>query len=349
MSLLASNRPRGFTLIELLVVIAIIAILIALLLPAVQKVREAAARTQCQNNLKQLGAAAHNYHGVYRKLPAALQAFGVTLGQSDAASTYRSIEIGPNWAVFLLPFLEQQGLYDSIDANSYWNSGGTNTSWKSVRSATIPTMLCPMDLAQEIKFSLNGGDWARGNYAANAGGGWFHYTMNGRSSSGVGGPANAQLGGVFGINWGATLQLITEQDGTSTTIMFNEVRVGVNDKDRRGVWAMGVAGSSVTAASSVGDCTTPNDSNSKSDDIEDCLQITDYNNQGSKNQMGCSWDNSPKNWPNWQAQARSRHPGGVNTCFVDGSVRFVLNRIPASSWALLNSRDDAKPPPTDFD
>jgi len=99
------RKPSGFTLIELLVVIAIIAILIGLLVPAVQKVREAAARAQCQNNLKQLALACHNYHDVNKKLPPAVmfrKATGTPGNATRAASNF-----GPNWIVLILPFIEQ--------------------------------------------------------------------------------------------------------------------------------------------------------------------------------------------------------------------------------------------------
>src|SRR6185503_11686703 len=102
------RRRAGFTLIELLVVIAIIGILIALLVPAVQKVREAAARLQCQNNLKQIGLAFHSYHGVKKFFPPGFSSGAASL---DGAST------GPGWgwAAHLLPYIEQDGLFRQID------------------------------------------------------------------------------------------------------------------------------------------------------------------------------------------------------------------------------------------
>ena len=99
----ANAKDRGFTLIELLVTIAIIAILIALLLPAVQQAREAARRTQCKNNLKQIGLALHNYHDVHRTFPI-------------GARWQRGV--GPSWMVGLLPFIEQQNLYDRFDMDA---------------------------------------------------------------------------------------------------------------------------------------------------------------------------------------------------------------------------------------
>src|SRR5271166_2186384 len=113
MSRVSPRRHSAFTLIELLVVIAIIAILIALLVPAVQKVREAAARIQCTNNLKQVGLALHSYHGAYKQFPP-----GYVDGNTNPASTPDN-DVGPGWgwASFLLPYLEQGNVYSQINFN----------------------------------------------------------------------------------------------------------------------------------------------------------------------------------------------------------------------------------------
>lgn len=352
----SSPRNRSaFTLIELLVVIAIIAILIALLVPAVQKVREAAARSQCQNNLKQLGLAATNYHDTFKKLPPAVYVFNPGAGTQNRLSYYAGNDPGPNWAVLLLPYIEQGPMFTQV-ANSVkqWPAVADRT-WNSIRSNNIPTMVCPSDpVGPNTPFSLNGGNWARGNYAANAGGGWINCTVNGAASAGTGCGSNDLLGGVMGINWGHQLQKLSNEDGTSSTIMFNEVRIGLNDKDRRGVWAMGAGGSSITGASSVGDSTGPNDTNEFSDDTEDCKATRTDLGVGTNTgmgplQMGCSNDNQPFNWPNWQANARSKHVGGVNVCMCDGAVRWVVNTIDESVWQYLNSRNDGHPiGPNDF-
>jgi len=355
------RRSSAFTLIELLVVIAIIAVLIGLLLPAVQKVREAAARAKCMNNLKQVGLAAHNYHDALKTFPVGVQIKDPPAnGTQNMLSAYRTPGFGPNWAVFLLPYMEQDNLFRQIPNIAGYMSTA-DQSWRLIRNNTIPTFLCPSDPNNQTPFDLNGGSWARGNIAANAGPGWLNQTRDGASGTNgaadsnptnparFGFPAPVRGGGIFGVNWGHTLPGLTAEDGSSNTIMFNEVRAGLNGSDRRGVWAMGLAGSSLTAAHAIGDATTPNDANEYSDDIEDCTQARTVGGFGQTStaqpgmgsqKMGCSNDNGPTNWPNWQGQARSLHTGGVNACFGDGSIRFVKDSVSQSTWFFINSRND---------
>src|SRR5262245_58688884 len=364
------RQRRGFTLIELLVVIAIIAILIGLLLPAVQKVREAAARMKCQNNLKQIALAVHNYHDANGKFPVGVQRiFPPDNGQQNMVSTYAagsgnpnakggtvsvvnnlSTAIGPNWAILILPFIEQDNLFKQFapGINNYLPSGGTDTSWRGIRGFTVPPYLCPSDSANAaIQFALNGGGWARGNYAASAGNSWLNWTLNGDSQDGGAfGGAHGKSGGCFGVNFGASLTQLTVEDGSSNTAMINEIRIGLNQNDRRGVWALGVGGSSITAALATGDATVPNDANEYSDDTEDCNKTRQAAGVGNSGlgilRMGCSNDNLPNNWPNWQGQSRSRHTGGVNIGFGDGSVRFIRETVNQATWKLVNCRNDGQ-------
>jgi prepilin-type N-terminal cleavage/methylation domain-containing protein len=153
------HRWRGFTLIELLVVIAIIAILIGLLLPAVQKVREAAARMSCSNNLKQIGVALHNYHSSYNHFPGA---YVNQNGQGTGALNY-----------FLLPYIEQDNIYKlgSMPPNpntnpqpdAYW---GNFNSLQTPAANTIKTFLCPSDPTNSPPATWTNG-WVVGNYADN--------------------------------------------------------------------------------------------------------------------------------------------------------------------------------------
>jgi prepilin-type N-terminal cleavage/methylation domain-containing protein len=353
------TRSAGFTLIELLVVIAIIAILIALLVPAVQRVREAAARAQCQNNIKQLGLAVHNYHDEFKTFPPSLQFYVANNGAvpNDCASFYRGgMQMGPSWMMFILPYIEQGSLLTNVvgvySPTAYMSSLGTTATWQqipvSIRGAEIASLRCPFDSVAEPQCSLNGGSWARGNYAANAGPDWYYNSAYGHSTLNGG----LSQGGVMCINFGVSLNQLSGEDGSSNTIMINEVRVGLGATDRRGVWAMGTAGSSVTAALSVGDCTVPNDTAEYSDDIEDCNQIRTALGVGNtglgKLRMGCSNANLANNWPNWQGQARSNHPDGIVACFCDGSVRYISNDVPENIWLTYNSRNDGTGMVNDF-
>jgi prepilin-type N-terminal cleavage/methylation domain-containing protein len=323
MARLVWRRWRGFTLIELLVVIAIIAILIGLLLPAIQKVREAAARMSCSNNLKQLGLACHNYHDTHGKLPpAALVPNGTNWNDEN--------NMGPPWTVLILPQIEQENLYKTV-IGSVQNvvNGNRDSGWRSIRNVRIKTFICPTDPFTEVPSSRAGGGWERGCYAACAGPCVPGNTIDGVSSNcgyGVSGTGTLTLahGGR-----GASLEQVSAQDGTSTSIMINHIRAGPIASDSRGSWAFPMVGGSHTGGNAIGDCRTPNDRNCCSDDVSGCSDRPDI-------AMGC-WSGGYG-----QGQARSAHPGIVLACMGDGSVRNIKDSTPQQIWYYMNSRNDGQ-------
>jgi prepilin-type N-terminal cleavage/methylation domain-containing protein/prepilin-type processing-associated H-X9-DG protein len=340
------RRWRAFTLIELLVVIAIIAVLMSLLIPAVQKVREAAARIKCANNMKQLGTACHAYHDVNGQFPPAIMMWYAAYGDSTNDSNIDDPRFGPNWICMILPYIEQGNLYNTGQPQLYTAANNWSQQWRVMRSTQIKVLQCPSDYHTQAPFSLNGGAWERGNYAANAGPCNWYNSVGGQGDWEW---SNAwfRAAPVMGINYGATLTQLTNEDGAAFTVLLNEVRIGVADTDSRGAWALGFPGASVTAANAVGDCILPNDHNENSDDIQHCDMFY-YWGIGVTDAMGC-W---PGCW-SWQAQARSKHPQGVNACFCDGSVHFIsitnnetniwtggFNQI---IWGYMLSPNDSQP------
>ena len=353
-------RRKGFTLIELLVVIAIIAILIGLLLPAVQKIREAANRMKCSNNLKQIGLALMTYEGTNEKLPPASQFPWQPTGNGSDDFLRMDKPFGPNWAVLLLPYIEQDNLYKQSNAQNYPGvaitpgvvPAGTDQSWRAIRNVEVSTYKCPSDPNNKNHFTNPAAtnleaDWARGNYGVTASFEDFDHLSNGTSYTskkipGYTAAPYTTASPMMSGNYGAKIAEIT--DGTSNTAMVAELRSGLSALDPRGVWALGFSGASIVNAGRNNTNPTPNNylgTSSQGDEIALCSTFWTVDS-GPKFGMGCTGTIMTS------AQARSAHTGGVNVGLGDGSVRFIKNSIDQATWCLLLSKADGYTFPGDF-
>jgi prepilin-type N-terminal cleavage/methylation domain-containing protein/prepilin-type processing-associated H-X9-DG protein len=326
---------RGFTLIELLVVIAIIAILIGLLVPAVQKVREAAARTQCQNNLKQLALAMHSYESAHKFLPAGT----INLSRNPADTTVNPPENDPNgrngggkrgigapWICLILQYVEQPGLYNNykkIESERPevvdWFGNGTYAA-TPIGDSHLPIMDCPAHPFNDEKMSNGTGmeHLARGNYAACYGKG------------GYGEGKDSLKGGLFGNN--SKLGMASIPDGLSNTFALSEVKyrqpsaTGPSFQDVRGTWAYGTMGANIFSAQTGPNSAVP-------DAIWGCRN---FPQEG----MPCVTLGAP--YMGQFAAARSYHSGGVNVAMGDGSVRFVSDNVALAIWQALGSKSGSE-------
>jgi len=308
-----SLRKRGFTLIELSVVIAIIAILIGLLLPAVQKVREAAARSQCSNNAKQLILAAHNYHDANQMFPPGRN--------TNAISTH----------AFLLPFIEQANVHKTVDFTVSWNHANNTVA----RGTKIKTFLCPSDPEAN---SVPAG-WAATNYRTNQGSGLLHgqpSTTPGNINYGLPAP-----NGPFVPN--QTRKMLDITDGTSHTAGFSEHLIGDFNNGRSSPTDTFEPGTYPnTADESVALCNAIDPTNlsyqGRSDVGAPWLQgyhsTSTYFHVSGPNTRSCMWPPG-----RIATTASSYHPGTVMVAFCDGSVRLVSNSISIANWRAMGSRN----------
>jgi prepilin-type N-terminal cleavage/methylation domain-containing protein/prepilin-type processing-associated H-X9-DG protein len=323
-----SAKRRGFTLIELLVVIAIIGVLIALLLPAVQSAREAARRSQCTNNLKQIGLALHNYVSTHDALPPA----GCRWEPQNFSMKAR-----------MLPYLEQNVAYNALNfaLPAWWNSNNGNPIsgdpyQNTVRLMKIVSLLCPSDAEGPVP---NG---AVNNYPNNTG---LNRYNNGWVSNGI----SYVTGTDTAVNRTRTFASIT--DGLSNTAAFSEWVKGKYNNARHGLHLVYENGPSSTSAVGVLDynyqlnimCqTAPLTSPQNHWDWKGEYWLCHNNGRGAgyshvngPNQKSCMEGDEADTF----VSASSMHPGGVNVLLCDGSVKFVKSSIFIRTWHALGTID----------
>ena len=389
------RKNHGFTLIELLVVIAIIAVLIGLLLPAVQSAREAARRIQCTNNMKQLGLAMHNYHSASNSFPSGI-IFNTSVSGCGSPAYGDGCQ-ATSWFCLVFPFMEQGAMANSfnyaVGAEGAGNPVVIGTMINStVYSTRVASMQCPSDttnkwstgaLAAAFGASVSAlgipdFQYSKGNYGVHwgnidTGQGVFKDLIT-RSGGTV--PVSAAMQPAFGLNSNGSgpsmVSVASMTDGTSNTILMSEILQGADD-DIRGIPWIASIGGTATVMSRF----TPNGNTDYFKTMAGTPQcpwcsaaLAAVSSDGSLGAGSNTMDNlvgfyasGPGTSPatlfpgslcdsqpgknlgcyvaGYEGQtfvaSRSRHPGGVNSLFSDGSVKFMKNTINAWTWVGLGT------------
>lgn len=346
---MVAKAKTGFTLIELLVVIAIIGMLVALLLPAVQQAREAARRSQCRNNLKQLALALHNYHDAHSAFPAGYYSFptnnGTAPGWADLDSTTWDGAPGWGWAAMLLPFLDQAPLYQQLDINDACYSSANAASVRT----KLPVFLCPSVSGPHDEFEVRDQSGSplsirgrtvslgRSHYVASHGqescwgecgssttGLIFTDIYSGTTATVViNGDASRVADGPFFRNSRTKFRDIT--DGTSNTIFLGEHSSRLSEKTWVGV---------VPGAFTHPQFSSPENGS----DAAATLTLVHAGPSGGELDITGFPIIHPVNFPTYHVgQMYSEHVGGGQILMGDGSVRFVSENIDLITWAELSS------------